>query len=91
VLGYLLTIGIGIWNECVRQGRTGQTIGKEQLHIKLIRESDGQTLGAGFCFVRSLAHFLDGIVCYIGYLWPLWDAKKQTFADKICGTIEVKV
>ncbi len=24
---------------------------------------------------------------YIGYLWPLWDAKRQTFADNVCGTV----
>jgi hypothetical protein len=24
---------------------------------------------------------------YLGYLWPLWDAKRQTFADKICSTV----
>jgi uncharacterized RDD family membrane protein YckC len=91
ILGYLVVIGLGIWNEIVRQGRTGQTIGKQQMNIKLIREADGQVLGAGFCFVRGIAHVLDGIPCYIGYLWPLWDAKKQTFADKVCGTIEIKV
>jgi uncharacterized RDD family membrane protein YckC len=37
-------------------------------------------------FVRDLAHFLDGIF-YIGYLWPLWDPKRQTFADKVCSTV----
>jgi uncharacterized RDD family membrane protein YckC len=91
ILGYLVILGIAIWNEFVRQGRTGQTVGKQQMHIKLIREADGQVLGAGFCFVRSLAHIIDGIPCYLGYLWPLWDDKKQTFADKVCSTIEIKV
>jgi uncharacterized RDD family membrane protein YckC len=23
----------------------------------------------------------------LGYLWPLWDDKRQTFADKICSTV----
>lgn len=91
ILGYLVILGIGIWNEIIRQGRTGQTVGKTQMRIKLIRESDARVLGPGFCFVRGIAHVIDGIPCYIGYLWPLWDDKKQTFADKVCGTIEVKV
>ncbi len=30
-------------------------------------------------------------MCYLGYLWPLWDKKKQTFADKIFGTYSIKV
>jgi uncharacterized RDD family membrane protein YckC len=25
----------------------------------------------------------------VGYLWPFWDDKKQTFADKIMRTIVV--
>jgi uncharacterized RDD family membrane protein YckC len=32
---------------------------------------------------------VDGIICYIGWLFPLWDAKKQTLADKIMGTVVV--
>jgi len=91
ILGYLLALGLGIWNTIIKQGNTGQSIGKEKLGIKLIKESDGQVLGPGFCFVHRLAHVLDGIPCYIGYLWPLWDDKAQTFADKVCGTIEIKV
>jgi uncharacterized RDD family membrane protein YckC len=89
VIGYLVGIGIWIWNYVFRQGNTGQTIGKQQLGITLIRESDGQFVGPGMSFVRGLAHIVDGIPCDIGYLWPLWDNKRQTFADKICGTIVV--
>ena len=39
-------------------------------------------------FIRDLVHILDGMA-YVGYLWPLWDEKKQTFADKIMRTIVV--
>ena len=28
-------------------------------------------------------------VAYVGYLWPLWDDKRQTFADKIMRTIVI--
>jgi uncharacterized RDD family membrane protein YckC len=71
-------------------GTTGQTPGKRVLGIRVIREADGQVLGFGMAFVRNLCHILDSF-CYIGYLWPLWDAKRQTFADKIIGTIVVTV
>jgi uncharacterized RDD family membrane protein YckC len=72
-----------------RQGTTGQTIGKQVVGIKLIREQDGQPVGPGMAFVRGIAHILDSIPCEIGFLWPLWDAKKQTFADKVCSTVVV--
>ena len=38
-------------------------------------------------FVRDLAHIVDSVICYIGYLFPLWDARRQTFADKIMSTV----
>jgi uncharacterized RDD family membrane protein YckC len=91
VLAYLGIAGFSLWNRVFLQGHTGQTLGKKRLGIKLIRENTHEVLGPGYCFVRDLAHVLDSLVCDIGYLWPLWDAKKQTFADKVCHTIEVKV
>jgi uncharacterized RDD family membrane protein YckC len=85
----LVSLGINIWNRWFKQGSTGQSIGKQVLGIKLLRESDGQPIGPLMAFVRDICHILDG-VCFIGYLWPLWDAKKQTFADKILSTVVVK-
>ena len=40
-------------------------------------------------FVRWLLHIIDHAV-YIGYLWPLWDDKRQTFTDKILETVVIK-
>jgi uncharacterized RDD family membrane protein YckC len=89
VLGYLLAFGFAIWN-LIRQGQTGQTIGKQICGTYLVRESDGQYIGGGLSVGRAIVHIVDAIPCYIGFLWPLWDAKKQTFADKIMGTVVVK-
>jgi uncharacterized RDD family membrane protein YckC len=88
LLGLVTYVAFWIWNVCIKQGKSGQTIGKGLLAIRLVGR-DGQPIGGGLCFVRQLAHILDGIVCYIGYLWPLWDSKKQTFADKIMGTVVI--
>ena len=27
----------------------------------------------------------------LGFFWPIWDQKKQTFADKIIGSVVIKV
>ncbi len=87
----LVTLGLAIWNIVIRQGSTGQSVGKQVLGLKLVRESDGQPVGAGMSFVRQICHFLDGLACYVGYLWPLWDQKRQTFADKIMSTLVIRV
>ncbi|MEV7399461.1 RDD family protein [Streptomyces sp. NPDC091267] len=90
MLGILVAFGLGLF-KLYKEGTTGQFIGKKALGISLLREADGQPLGFGMAFVRYLAHFVDSIACYIGWLWPAWDPKKQTFADKICSTLVVKV
>ncbi|MBB5856229.1 RDD family protein [Amycolatopsis umgeniensis] len=86
-LGYLAGLGWTIYNRWIQMGTTGQSLGKKVLKIKLVREADGQPIGPLMAFVRDLCHNLDGWVCGLGYLWPLWDQKKQTFADKILSTV----
>ena len=49
--------------------------------------ADGQPIGGGMAFVRDLAHTVDGLICYVGYLMPLWDARRQTVADKMLNTV----
>jgi uncharacterized RDD family membrane protein YckC len=90
-VGVLVVIGIAVWNQLIKQGQTGQTIGKGVLDIKLIREADGGVLGIGMTFLRQIVHIVDSLPCYLGYLWPLWDAKRQTFADKIMSTVVIEV
>ena len=57
--GLVLMLGIQIWNRAFRQGRTGQSIGKKTMGLKLVDERTGQPIGAGMSFVRDLAHVLD--------------------------------
>ncbi|GHA14879.1 hypothetical protein GCM10010372_13190 [Streptomyces tauricus] len=89
LISIVAIFGVAIWM-LVQEGKTGQTVGKKALGIRLLREIDGQPMGVGMAFVRRLAHFLDSIACYLGWLWPLWDDKKQTFADKVCSSVVVK-
>jgi uncharacterized RDD family membrane protein YckC len=87
LLGVITSLAFFVWNSCIRQGRTGYSIGKSVLGIKLVGERTGQPIGAGLSFVRQLAHIVDSLPCNLGYLWPLWDRKRQTFADKIMNTV----
>ncbi|MEV4949094.1 RDD family protein [Streptomyces sp. NPDC053755] len=89
LISFVYLIGMFFF-QIYKEGSTGQTIGKRAVGTRTLREADGRPLGFGMAFVRQLAHFLDGIACYIGYLWPIWDAKKQTFADKVCSTVVIK-
>jgi uncharacterized RDD family membrane protein YckC len=86
-LAYLATFIIWVYNRAILQGRTGQSWGKKALNLRLVRMADGQPLGGLMCFVRDIVHVVDAIPCLLGYLFPLWDARRQTFSDKIMNTV----
>lgn len=90
VLGYLALLGYVVL-QLVKMGNTGQTIGKKVVGLKVIKEDTGQPVGPGLAIGRQVCHVVDSLICYIGYLLPLWDAKKQTIADKIIGTVVLQV
>lgn len=86
-LASLLILAYVVWNYGYRQGTTGSSVGKSILKFKVVSEVTGEPLGFGMSLVRQLAHFVDAIICYVGFLFPLWDSKRQTLADKIMTTV----
>lgn len=77
------------YNTVYLGGTTGQTWGRKIAGTRLLSEATGRPLGIGMAFVRQLAHIVDTAICYIGYLFPLWDAKRQTLADKIVSSVVI--
>jgi uncharacterized RDD family membrane protein YckC len=91
IVGTVIMLAGMVWNVYNRwfvAGRTGQSLGKRVTKIKLIGEPTDAPIGPMNAFLRDLVHTVDGMA-YVGYLWPLWDDKKQTFSDKIMRTIVV--
>jgi len=84
----LVALGYTIWNRWIMGGQ-GQSLGKKVVGMKLVSEETGQPIGTLNAFLRDICHFVDGIICYVGFLFPLWDAKRQTLADKIMRTVVV--
>jgi uncharacterized RDD family membrane protein YckC len=88
-VGWLLSLGWSIYNRWYLGGTTGQSIGRKVMNIRLVGEEAGQPIGVLMAFVRDICHILDSLICYVGWLFPLWDAKRQTLADKIVKTVVV--
>ncbi len=86
VVGYLGVVIFILGNSGYLQGSTGQSIGRRVARTKLVRIDTGQPIGFGRALLRQCCH-----IVLIGYLWPLWDAKHQTLADKIVGTVVTRV
>lgn len=85
---WLAALGWALYNAYLG-GQTGQSYGKKTAGTRLVLEATGQPPGGGLGIGRYFVHIVDSIPCYLGYLWPLWDSKKQTFADKILKTVVV--
>lgn len=87
-LGYfLLFIGsVLVWLfQIYLLGRDGATLGKRWLKIKVVDQT-GQPLGFGKAFLRELVKQLLGGLCFLLYLWPLFDNQKQGLWDKLFNT-----
>ena len=72
-------------------GRTGQTPGDAALGIRVVDIESGEVIGYGRAFGRALVSIVSALVIAIGYLWMLWDPRKQTWHDKVVGSIPLRV
>jgi uncharacterized RDD family membrane protein YckC len=72
---------------------SGQTIGKKLLGIRVYDHREGGASGIGHwrAFVRTLMRYVSAIPILLGYLWMLWDSEKQTWHDKVAGSVVVPV
>lgn len=65
--------------------RSGWTLGRALFGIVVVGR-DGSTVGVWRLLCRDLAHLLDTAALFIGWLWPLWDGRRRTFADLLLRT-----
>ena len=90
-LGYFAVFALFIYVMGYGVGTTGQSPGKRMMGIKIVGKETGQVIGGGAGVGRWFAHIIDSLVCYIGWLMPLWDKERQTIADKLLSTYAVVV
>lgn len=83
-------LGIGYLVIYCRKVAAGQSWGHKATGIRIVDANTGGSISAGKVFGRQLARIVSGFVCYLGYLWMLWDPRKQTWHDKIVSTVVVR-
>jgi Mce-associated membrane protein len=77
-------------NRLVLPWLTGWSLGRALVGIA-VRKRDGWPVGITRLAARDLAHLLDTAALLIGWLWPLWDRRRRTFADLLLRTEVHKV
>lgn len=85
---FVLGVLVGIVVYC-KKVAGGQSWGHKAVGIRIVDANSGESIGAGRVFGRQLCKLLSGFPCYLGYLWMLWDVKKQTWHDKIVNTVVI--
>jgi uncharacterized RDD family membrane protein YckC len=63
----------------------GQTVGKRLLGV-IILTPEGHTLDWRSSLLRSLMAFLSAVPMGLGFLWAIWDPKRQTWHDKVANS-----
>jgi uncharacterized RDD family membrane protein YckC len=88
----LLVIGVivQVWQSGWRQGASGQSWGKSVTGLRTVGAESLQPIGGPMGLLRWLVDSLLGaiwILQLLNYLWPLWDPRRQTWADKVVGSV----
>ena len=85
-LGFLVALAYfaGMW------AWKGTTVGGIVLNLKVVRLDD-QPVTITVGLVRALAAAFSAVVFFLGFLWIAWDKEKQSWHDKIAGTVVVRL
>jgi uncharacterized RDD family membrane protein YckC len=88
----LLLIGVivQIWQSGWRQGARGQSWGKSVTGLRTVSAETMRPIGGPMGLLRWLVDIILGtisILQLLNYLWPLWDARRQTWSDKVVGSV----
>jgi uncharacterized RDD family membrane protein YckC len=81
---------IGVAYYAYLEGTRGQTVGKMVLGIKVIDADNGGLIGIPRGIGRYFARILSAIALGLGYLWMLWDPRKQCWHDKLVRSVVVR-
>ncbi len=80
-----LTILATLVNRLLLPTVLGWSLGRALFRIAVVQRG-GAAIGAWGLLLRDLAHLLDTASVMAGWLWPLWDPRRRTFADMLLRT-----
>jgi uncharacterized RDD family membrane protein YckC len=91
LIGLLGFVAVLVYQARLLGGPSGATVGMKAVGIKAVDANTGGPIGGGRAIGRYLfGAIISGFIFYLGFLWMLWDGRKQTWHDKVASTIVVK-
>ncbi len=84
-----VSVAVGVlllmWANRIVRAVSGWSLGRALMGIVVVR-ADGTPAEPWRLLCRDLAHLLDTLSVFVGWLWPLWDPRRRTFADLLLHT-----
>ncbi len=78
-----------IYNVALMVWFNGQTLGKMMLRLRVVKKRGGRITILD-ALLRNVFGYMISQIFLLGYLWALFDAEKQTWHDKMAGTLVVE-
>jgi uncharacterized RDD family membrane protein YckC len=72
------------WTE--RQGTPGKLV----LGLRIVDAETGGTPRIGRLVLRYVGYLVSALPLGLGYLWALWDPRRQGWHDKMAGTLVIR-
>ncbi|MGZ5116057.1 MAG: RDD family protein [Burkholderiales bacterium] len=84
-----LLIAIGYYT--VLEARSGQTLGKRLINLKVVKLEGAAPIDMQAAIVRNVLRLVDGFLFYLIGAIAVWTSdKKQRLGDRVAGTIVVR-
>jgi uncharacterized RDD family membrane protein YckC len=69
--------------------RTGKSPGRRVFGIAVVDRDSGELIGLWRALGRAMFAVFISAIFYLGFLWVIWDKRKQAWHDKIFKTLVV--
>jgi uncharacterized RDD family membrane protein YckC len=66
----------------------GFTPGKGLMGLRVVR-ADGRPVTIGPAFLRYVGYWISGLFLFLGYVWVIFDGRRQGWHDKLGGTVVI--
>ncbi len=88
--GWLVSFIVGVaYHWYFMTQRDGQTPGKQLVGIRVVR-ADGEPLTATDAIMRYIGYYINTAVLMLGWIWALFDDRRQGWHDKIANTLVIQ-
>jgi uncharacterized RDD family membrane protein YckC len=91
IVGWLAVLVVSLAYVIVPWARSGATLGKKMLSLKIVRDDGVEPLGYGKAVLRLIGYMVSGMILNIGFLMVAFTEGNKGLHDMIAGTRVIRV